>query len=193
MDTLAHKLALDNALRNLYCALRRQGCLLMAIEFEHNGTTYRVDTAAEATELQHKLKMHDALYGSYGSAIPQKIWSADLAMDLLNGIGELQKKFLAVLSNRDQLSSGELVERIGLESEVALAGVVSGLSKQLRKMSINPASLYSVEVVWKGKGKTRFFRLSGDFHGALIELGFPEAWQAGKESDAASTKRRIVL
>jgi hypothetical protein len=155
----------------------------MAIEFEHNGTKYHVDTAAEAADLQYKLKQHDALHGSYRGD-PQKVWTADLAMDLLNGIGEMQKKFLAELTNRSQLSSSALVERIGIESEIALAGVVSGLSKQLRKMSINPTSLYSVEVVWKGKGKTRFFSLSSDFRDVLIELGFPEAWQTGKGQHA---------
>jgi hypothetical protein len=177
------KIALDNSLRNLYIALRKAGCLLMAIDFEHGGTKYHVDTVAEAAELQHKLKQHDALYGSYRGESTQKVWGADLAMDLLNGIGELQKKFLAALSSRAELSSSTLVESIGIESEIALAGVVSGLSKQLRKMSINPTSLYSVEVIWKGKGKTRFFRLSSDFRDALIELGWPEAWQTGKGQD----------
>ena len=161
----------------------------MAIEFEHKGVKYRTDSVQEAISLQAGLAQHDALFGSYGSENTPRVWSADLAMDLLNSIGELQKKFLATLSDRAKLSSRTLVEKIGLESEIALAGVISGLSKQLRKMSINPTSLYNVEIVWKGKGKTRFFQLSSDFHDALIELGWPEAWQTGKEhNETASTK-----
>jgi hypothetical protein len=160
----------------------------MAIKFEHNGTTYHADTAAEAAALQRQLKQDAALYGSYRDESARKVWTADLAMDLLNGIGELQKKMLAELAVYGaSVKSGVLVERMGIESEVALAGVVSGLSKQLRKMSINPTSLYRVDVTWKGKDKERFFVLSSDFRDALTELGWPEAWQAGKENNAAST------
>jgi hypothetical protein len=163
----------------------------MAIEFEHNGRKYRADTPAEAAELQYQLDQHEALHGSYRGESARKVWTADLAMDLINGIGELQKKFLAELAAFGaSLRSSTLVEKMGIESEIALAGVDSGLSKQLRKMSINPASLYSVEVVWKGKGKTRFFKLSSDFRDALIELGWPEAWQTGKGKDeTASTNQ----
>ncbi len=192
MEMIEPKFALDSSLRNMYLTLRKAGCLLMAIEFEHKGVKYRTDSVQEAISLQAGLAQHDATFGPYESGITPRVWTADLAMDLLNGIGELQKKFLATLSNRAQLSSSTLVERIGLESEIALAGVISGLSKQLRKMSINPTSLYSVEVVWKGKGKTRFFRLSSDFHDALVELGWPDAWQTGKEQDeTASTKKNF--
>jgi hypothetical protein len=193
MDTLAQKSALDNTLRNLYCTLRRQGCLLMAIKFEYNGTTYHVDTAAEAATLQRQLKQDEALFGSYRGE-SSRIWTADLAMDLINGIGELQKKFLAELANYGaSVKSSDLVGKMGIDSEVALAGVVSGLSKLLRKMSINPTSLYRVDVTWKGKDKLRYFVLSSDFRDALTELGWPDAWQAGKEKDAASTKKRIIL
>jgi hypothetical protein len=166
----------------------------MAIEFEHKGVKYRTDSVQEAVSLQASLAQYDAVFGSYGSENTPRVWTADLVMDLLNNIGELQKKFIAALSNGANLSSGSLVETIGVESEVALAGVISGLSKQLRKMSITSASLYNVEVVWKGKGKTRFFKLSSDFRDALIELGWPEAWQTnkqtGKENDASSTNEK---
>jgi hypothetical protein len=108
-------------------------------------------------------------------------------MDLLNGIGEMQKKFIAVLNGGASVKSGRLAEELKMGSEVALAGVVSGLSKQLRKMSIHPSSLYRVDVEWKGKEKARSFVLSSDFRDALTELGWPEAWQAGKGNNAAST------
>jgi hypothetical protein len=192
MNKTETKIALDSSLRYLYITLRKAGCLLMAIEFEHNGKKYRADTPTEAAELQFELDKHDALYGSYRSSrseTQRRVWTADLAMDLINGIGELQKKFLAVLVERASPKSGTLVARLGLDSEVALAGVVSGLSKQLRKMDIQPSSVYRVDVEWKGKEKVRSFVLSSDFRDAALELGWPEAWQTGKEKDeTASTK-----
>jgi len=187
--TQSQNIVLDNTLRYLYLTLRKAGCLLMAIKFEHNGTTYQADTAAEAAALQRQLKQYDALYDSYQDESARKVWTADLAMDLLNGVGELQKKMLAELAAYGaRVKSSTLVEKMGIKTEVALAGVVSGLSKQLRKMSINPTSLYHVDVAWKGKDKERFFVLSSDFRDALTELGWPEAWETGKENDAPSTK-----
>ena len=194
MGTLAPKSALDNTLRNLYCTLRKVNCLLMAIEFEHNGKKYRADTPEEAVRLQFELDKHDLLYGTYPHSTSRRVWTADLAMDLINGIGELQKKFLAELSNCGaSIKSSDLVEKMGIDSEVALAGVISGLSKQLRKMSINPTSLYHVDVTWKGKDKQRYFVLSSDFKDALTELGWPEVFQTGKKNNAASAKKRIIL
>ncbi len=183
--------ALDSSLRNTYIALRKAGCLLMAIEFEHKGVKYRADTVQEAVSLQASLKQYDTMFDSDGPQTAPHVWTADLAMELLDNTGELQKKFLATLSSGTSLSSGSLAEMIGVESEIALAGVISGLSKQLRKMSINSNSIYSVDVVWKGKGKTRFFKLSSDFHNALVELGWPEAWQTERkeQNETASTKR----
>jgi hypothetical protein len=166
----------------------------MAIEFEHNGKKYKADTPEEAVRLQFELGKHDLMHGSYPHSTSRRVWTADVAMDLIEGIGELQKKFLAVLVERASPKSGTLVEKLGLESEVALAGVVSGLSKQLRKMDIQPNSLYRVDVEWKGKDKVRSFVLSSDFRDAATELGWPEAWQTGKESNATPTRprRRII-
>ena len=187
----SQKFTLDNSLRNLYLTLRNQGCLLMAIKFEYNGTTYYADTAAEAATLQRELKQYDTLFGTRWDESAQKVWTADRALDLINGIGELQKRFLAELSAHGaSIDSKTLAEKMGIESGIALAGVVSGLSKQLQKMSINPASLYRVDVTWKGKDKVRFFVLSSDFRDALNEIGWPDAWQTGKENSAPSTSNK---
>ncbi len=118
MSEIERKFALDNTLRNIYLTLRRQGCLLMAIKFEYNGTTYHVDTAAEAATLQRQLKLDDVLYGSSRDDSARKVWTADLAMDLLNGIGELQKKMLAELAvYGPSVKSSVLVEKMGIETE----------------------------------------------------------------------------
>src|SRR5271167_637734 len=107
----------------------------MAIEFEHAGKKYRADTPAEAAALRFELERQDAVDGTYAK---RNIWTADRTMDLLNGIGDLQKRFLTVLAQQphSNINSEALTKAVGLDSEMALAGVVSGLSKQLQKMSI---------------------------------------------------------
>ncbi|SRR5216684_4459169 len=176
------KSALDIYLKVLYSAIRYTG-RLMAIEFEHAGKKYRVDTVDEAVALRFRLEQSDVVNGSYGQH--SKVWTPDLVMDLLNGVGDMQKKFLSVLcSGGASYRSDVITESIGLDSEVALAGVVSGLSKQLRKMSISTADVYRVDVQWKGKSKDRFFEVSLDFRDAMTELGFPEAWEKAKKKGA---------
>ena len=170
--------ALDSTLRYLYNTLRNTKSLLMAVEFEYRGKKYRVDTVQEAVELSHELEKHDALHVHYGSTPTQRVWTADVAMDLLNGIGELQHKLLRNIPfTPNGISSETLTERMGLESELVLAGIVSGLSKQLRKMSISPSDLYRVSVQWQGKNKKRYFELLPEFRDAANELGWPDAWE----------------
>ena len=187
MKTVTGNLVLDSTLRYLYSTLRKGNFTLMAIEFEHRGKKYRADTAKEAAELQFELGRHDAMFGMYGSEDSKRIWTADLAMDLLNGIGDAQKNLIAALVEQPfsrSMNSDTLAKKMGLDSEMALAGVVSGLSKQLRKMSIAPADLYRVNVEWRAKGKVRTFELSADFASALAELGWPDTWRDAKKKGA---------
>ncbi len=185
------KVALDIYLKVLYRTIRFSG-KLMAIEFEHAGKTYRVDTVEEAVALRYRLEQHDVMHGSYSEQ--QRVWTPDLVMDLLNGVGELQKKFLSVLCQGEcGYRSETIAENMGLDSEVALAGVVSGLSKQLRKMSIRTADVYRVDVHWNGKNKVRSFAVSPDFQDAVTELGFPDAWEKAKKKgalDASTTENK---
>jgi hypothetical protein len=181
-------LALDRYLKVLYCSIRHSG-RLMAIEFEHAGKKYRVDTVEEAVALRYRLEQHDVMHGSYSDA--QRVWTPDLVMELLNGVGELQRQFLSVLcGGLAGYQSETITATMGLDSEVALAGVVSGLSKQLRKMSIRTADVYHVDVRWNGKHKVRTFIPSPDFQESVTELGFPDAWEKSEKKgaqDAAST------
>ena len=170
--------ALDRALRYMYDTVRYRGCRLVAIHFEHRGKVYHADTAKEAAELQALLNRQDAEQGRERL----RPWSADMTLEFLDGLGEMQKAFLAVLAQGANVPSGEMVRALRLESEVVLAGVISGLSKQARKLNINPHDLYVVEVEWNGKKKERSFRITNDFHESLTELGWPEAWKEEKKS-----------
>jgi hypothetical protein len=180
-------------LKVLYSAIR-YSIRLMAIEFEHAGKKYRVDTVEEAVALRFELEKSDTERGSYSEA--HRAWTPDLAMELLNGVGELQKKFLAVIcGDVAGLRSESITESMGIDSEVALAGVISGLSKQLRKMSVRTSDVYRVDVHWNGKNKVRCFFIAQDFKDAVDELGFPDAWDKSKKKGApdaptAESKRK---
>lgn len=152
----------------------------MAIEFKHRGKQWRADTIEEALELRKRLEEADQdafISGEELASDDAHAWTPDVVTELLQSLGDLQKSFLrALYEHLDFVASTDVVVRLNLDSDVSLAGVLSGLSKQSKKLNIMPWHLYEVQVIWKGKGKTRLFRLTRAFRFALDELGWPENW-----------------
>jgi hypothetical protein len=168
-DKKVPNVVLDAYLKELCHTIRDTGSLLMAIEFRHGSKTYRVDTMAEAVALSTQLGQREA---AYGDGTRKSSWTADLAFDTLDKVGELQKKFLCELAlYACEIQGDKLVDKLGLESAIALAGLISGLSRQLKKLAINPEDVYTVRVQWNGKTKDRFFILNPDFRSVVTALG----------------------
>jgi hypothetical protein len=196
--TKQYQFALDNTLRYLYIALRNAGCSLVAIEFKHRGTLWRADTPEEAVALRNQLEKADKVYVREHEEMEllNEFWSPDRFMDVINGVGDLQRRFLLVVYKFPMITSAELVRQMKLDSEVALAGVISGLSKQLKQLDISLNQVLGIEVKWTGKIKTRRFILDDFFRHAALEQNWPEAWEQqqskGKEDNAATTRKRRV-
>lgn len=172
------KSALDSTLRYLYTALRKVGCPPVAIEFRYKGTVWRADTAQEAVALRNELMTADKVFAPEFEEMGEanNFWTPDRFMDVINGIGDLQQRLLVAIRKKPGITSKELVSELGMDSEVALAGVISGLSKQLRQLDIDPRLVFAIQVNWSGKTKTRKFILNDFFLGAGIEQNWPDAW-----------------
>jgi hypothetical protein len=174
------KISLDNTLRFLYTALRNKGASLVAIEFRHGGKTWRADTVEEALKLRHALEEEDKAAFTIGDQPRQgeeHDWTPDVLTELLQSLGEHQKSFLRVLYEQPgYVPSHQIVKALSLDSEVSFAGVLSGLSKQAKKLDIMPWKMYEVYVTWQAKSKTRLFRLTNGFRLAAGEIGWPETW-----------------
>jgi hypothetical protein len=153
--------------------------MVMAIEFKHRGRIWRADTVTEAITLRNQLELADQAAieaGEDPSDIEDQIWTPDLVVDLLRNVGKNQKGFLRALFEKTCVSSDDVIKQLDLGNEVSLAGVLSGLSKQLKKLGIKPWELYRAQIEWDGKGKTRSFQLSHRFRWAATELGWPDKW-----------------
>jgi hypothetical protein len=158
----------------------------MAIEFKHNGRIWRTDTPEEAIQLRYQLEQEDdaeLASGGEPSIIEEEVWTSDTFTELLKGSGTLQKKLLKFLYEKGEHSFGnsgvdstEIVKALKIDSEEALAGVLSGLSKNLKRVGRQPSELYSVDVQWLKDGKVRRFRLKHGFRWAATQLGWPEKW-----------------
>ena len=155
----------------------------MAIEFEHKGQKWKTDTPEEAIKLREQLEQKDQ-----GHSTRMSPWTLGTIMDLLKGVGPMQNALLEVMATKLWITSAELIEELGLESELSLAGVLSGLSKQLRAMGIMTHSLYQIKTDWNGKNKVRSFMLAQEFK-MIAELhGWPQDWKGPKEEEEGTIR-----
>lgn len=182
---------LDKALRYLYASLVYLEVPIVAIRFRFNHQTWEADTAEEAIALREKLEFSKRFPPDPHKEMDkqEKFWTPDRFTTVIDNVGELQHRLLTEIHRKPGLPSEDLRRNLGLDSEVALAGVISGLSKQLKQLEIEPSQVFRITVTWAGKKKQRFFILNDFFAGAGIELNWPEAWEKRKEKDAASTKK----
>jgi len=162
----------------------------MAIEFKYKGTVWRADTAAEAVALRNELEKSDKVFEPAFERIDQLVdfWTPDRFMDVINGVGELQLRLLVAVRHKPGITSKELIQELGLDSEVALAGVISGLSKQLKQIGIEPKQVFVIDVKWTGKVKTRTFLLEEFFLGAGVDQAWPDAWE--KKTEEPKKRKR---
>lgn len=152
----------------------------MAIRFKFNGEEWEADTPEEAIALRAKLEYSVRFPPDPHQEMDKefRFWTPDRVMDVMNGIGKLQHRLLMFIWDNKRISSTELLEKMCLKSEVALAGVISGLSKQLNALNIEPNQVFLIDVKWEGKKKNRTFMLNDFFAGAASEHNWPEAWAA---------------
>jgi len=150
----------------------------VTIEFKHRGTIWRTDTPQEAVALRNELEKSDRVCIPMFDWMDEnaRYWTPDRFMDVIGGIDKLQHRFLAAILETPRIYSAELTKQLGLESEVALAGVISGLSKQLKQIGIESGQTFEIEVEWTGKKKTRTFILDDFFKSAGVKQNWPEAW-----------------
>ena len=183
---------LANTFRYVYHTLRLVGCDLMAIEFKYKGTVWKADTAEEAVALRNELEKSDKVFVPEHDAMDRAdaFWTPDRFMDVITGIGELQRRLLVAVREKPNITGRELVSELGMGSEVALAGVISGLSKQLKTLGIDPKQVLVINVNWSGKTKTRKFILDDFFVGAGMEQNWPHAW--GKKTKTPKRRRHGV-
>jgi hypothetical protein len=150
----------------------------VAIRFQFNNETWEADTPEEAIALRAKLEYSTRFPPDPHEEIDKEMrfWTPDTVMSVLEGIGKLQHRMLMEIREQYGISGTQLKEKLGLESEIALAGVISGLSKQLKQLSIEPKQVFVINVRWTGKKKSRSFVLNTFFQSAAEQHNWPEAW-----------------
>jgi hypothetical protein len=136
----------------------------MAITFQHRGKAITVDTPREAAELLEMLKQQDAEdakkrawgraaveWGGPGTGMEAFIveefgaWAPGLFLAFIERLGGPQRKALAFLTERGSATDEELREALGARGNQALAGILSGISKQAAALDIPARDIFRFE------------------------------------------------
>jgi hypothetical protein len=194
---ISYEKELDRTLRFLYRTLSRSNGLLLAIRFTYRGRQYEADRAEEAKSLIDLLESIDRERAQNDPEFARKLllektgWTQDKFWHLVNGIGEMQAKLLeAIYGNEYPIFADDLAKKLELKSQVSLAGVLSGFSKQAKQLGVRVNDVYQVNTYWHGKTKRRMFTITEAFR----EIAKEEAWpfisllKKGEKKNAASTK-----
>lgn len=171
---------LDRTLRSVIHS-SRLGEIIVAIEFTYRGETYRVDTPEEVTKLKEHLAKEASeaeKYSDRDELLEMKLkhtkWTPDRFVSLVENVGHLQKEFLiALLGAENGVTADKVRQHLRLPSLMAMAGVQSGLVKQVRALGLEPYDLYQVHISWTENERTRYFTLDEGFRLVAQEEGWP--------------------
>jgi len=130
------------------------------------------------------LREQNAFYES----VVASAWTRESFCRFIESIGDLQKQVLALLvSNREQ-SDDVLRKALKMNSNQALAGVLSGISKQAGILNISPRAVYIMKDERRGRVLHKTYVVADDFLHVCHEMNWPEASLVERSKDAASTK-----
>jgi hypothetical protein len=141
----------------------------VAIRFSYLGERYEADSPEEAIKLREQLRRADLLSAKGDRHLAKRLaeaetgWNEEKFWSVINAIGKEQTKMLVALFHGAKLNADDLAKAIGTKSSVSLGGILSGFSKQLEAIKIKPSDIFLVETYWRGKKRTRWFRLNEGF------------------------------
>ena len=102
----------------------------------------------------------------------------------MHGIGEQQRAAVEALLEHPTIPSEELAKKLKMSSS-SMAGVFSGLSKQMKALNLHPMELYQTSITWEEGERVRRISLDLGFRLAAEEADWPR-----KEQDAPATNKR---
>ena len=101
-------------------------------------------------------------------------WSKDSFWKFIEALGEPQTKVLSLLVRKQKASDEEIRKLLKVDGNQALAGVLSGISKQAANLSISARSVYSVEDERKSGELSKTYVVSKDFQFVANQMNWPD-------------------
>jgi hypothetical protein len=139
------------------------------IKFPHNGRIIECSSAAEAVAF---LKLIDADPSGVTRAV-ESPWTTELFLKFTKSLGDSRKKALGLLVGKHRVADEELRKELGLETNQALAGVLSGISKQAVPLEISARSVFTIDDERKAGKLKKTYVVSKDFLRTANEMNWP--------------------
>lgn len=142
----------------------------MSIRFKYGGVSFTADTPQEAAQTLALFKERDAeaaqkrVWAKFGGEMEQlrafvaeeaeTPWTPEVFLSFIDRLGDRQQAALALLVTRRHVTDEELRKALKVSGNQALAGVLSGISKQAAALNIPARFIFSFENL-RNAGKRR--------------------------------------
>jgi len=101
-------------------------------------------------------------------------WSKESFWKFIEALGEQQTKVLSLLVRNKKASDEEIRKLLKVDGNQALAGVLSGISKQAANLGISARSVYTVEDERKSGELSKTYVVSKDFAFVASQMNWPD-------------------
>ena len=146
----------------------------MAIRFKYGGVSYTADTPQEAADTMALLKEREAdiahkraqsrVLAKFGGPMEQikafvsgeaeTPWTPEVFLSFIDRLGGAQQTALAALVKGRRVPDDELRKTLKVSGNQALAGVLSGITKQAAALNIDARDIFTFENL-RSAGKRR--------------------------------------
>jgi hypothetical protein len=163
----------------------------MAITFKFGGASFTADTPQEAADTIALLKKQEAeaaigqmksRFSGYREAYEHKLtaydetmfaWTPNFFQALISRLGEPQKLALALLVTKRSISDEEMRNVLKVPGNQALAGVLSGISKQAAALNIPARAIFDFENFRIGGKRRSDYLVVDEFRKIAAEMNWP--------------------
>jgi hypothetical protein len=165
----------------------------MAIRFKYGGVAFTADTPEEAAQTMTLLKERDAevarqraqarlqeevggqpaKVGSFLSDTAETPWTPVLFQSFIDRLGESQQNALKLLVSFRHITDGELRATLDISGNQALAGVLSGISKQAAALNIPARAVFSFENFRNGGTRRSNYKVAEPFLEIATKMNWP--------------------
>jgi len=175
----------------------------MAIKFKHGGVAFTADTPEEALRLSTLLKERDAeaaqkriaeyqkragearFMTKYGDGFQQIIasmdeemetpWTFEVFLSFIDRLGSPQKAALAALVTHHRMTDEDLRKALSISGNQALAGVLSGISKQAAALGIPARAIFGFENLRNAGKRRSTYTVADKFLQIATDMNWPPA------------------
>jgi len=173
----------------------------MAIRFKYGSVLLTADTPQEAAQTIVLLKERDekaardramsrvlAKLGGpmdqlqrYVAEEAQSPWTPEIFLSFIERLGESQQAAVAALVMRHRVTDEELRKAVGVSGNQALAGVLSGISKQAAALNIPAREVFSFENLRRAGRRRSTYMVAEKFLQIAHEMNWPTPQSSAKQ------------